>query len=185
MATILYEICTLGIIVHAWLEVLNWENLWQNRRRRSNNLYRSHLQTTNLYRGEAEVQIGCLQVASVQIIGSTSEVLSQIHNLLDITCIRFYNRIAGDVVTCNTIDIPCNTIGKSYTHGLLTTIGQMVISNRLCIWDKTSDVDPIIFTLVTRKQPICTSASRWLLYRLLDRRFRFCNRFSQTTLSCS
>ena len=30
----------------------------------------------------AEVQIDCLQVASVQIIGSTSEVLSQIHNLL-------------------------------------------------------------------------------------------------------
>ena len=66
------------------------------------------------------------------IIGSTSEVLSQIHNLLDITCIRFSNRIAGDVVTCNTIDITCITIGKSYTHGLLTTIGQIqVICNRL------------------------------------------------------
>ena len=31
----------------------------------------------------ASVQIGCLQVAPVQIIGSTSVVLSQIHNLLD------------------------------------------------------------------------------------------------------
>ena len=86
------------------------------------------------------------------------------------------------------IDITCNTIGKSYTHGLLTTIGQMVISNRLCIWDKTSDVDPIICTGATCKQPICTSASpryrlvvcRWLLYRLLDRRLRFCHRFSHS-----
>ena len=63
-----------------------------------------------------------------------------------------------------------------------------VISNRLCICDKTSDVDPIICTLATCKQPICTSASpryrlvgcRWLLYRLLDRRLRFCHRFSQS-----
>ena len=67
----------------------------------------------------------------------TSEVLSQIHNLLDITCIRFSNRIAGDVFTCNTIDITCNTIGKSYTHGLLTTIGQIqVICNRLTQQDQ-------------------------------------------------
>ena len=46
-------------------------------------------------------------------------------------CVRFSNRIAGDVNRVasdySRIDITCNTIGKSYTHGLLTTIGQMVI----------------------------------------------------------
>ena len=130
------------------------------------------------------------QVSPVQIIGLTSEVLSQIHNLLDITiCPIVVNKpcVYDFPIVLQVMSIVLQ-VKTSPAIRLENRI--QVICNRLCICDKTSDVDPIICTLATCKQPICTSASpryrlvvcRWLLYRLLDRRLRFCHRFSQTDL---
>ena len=74
---------------HPWKVPSYWSILIPrggNLRQQSNNLCPSHLQTSNLDRGEAKVKIACLQVARTQIIGLLSEVFVQINNLLDILC---------------------------------------------------------------------------------------------------
>ena len=63
-------------------------------------------------------------------------------------CIRFSNRVQ---VTFNRVHMVFNRVQKELE------IQEILI--RLCICSKTSDVPPLICTLVTCKLSICTSAT--------------------------
>ena len=49
------------------------------------------MQIMNLHLVYASVKIDCLQLVTVQIIGSMSEVFEQIHNLSHVTCTDYAN----------------------------------------------------------------------------------------------